>query len=922
MGLPQGTVTFLFTDIEGSTRLLAHLGEEVYSELLAQHDDVIRTALHVTRGVEVSTEGDSFFIAFAQAEDAVAAALMAQQQLSGSAWPGEVSVRVRMGLHTGHATLVGSTYVGMAVHQAARVSAAAHGGQVLATEATRASCTRLPAGVSWLELGRHRLKDLAGPLELHQLDHPTLDPAFPPIRSLDRVTHNLPIQPSSFLGRAAELQLGSQLLADHRVVTVTGAGGTGKTRLSYQLAADNAAFFPDGVWVAELSTVSDPSDVPGAVLAALGLQEESSATAVEQLIERLRTGRAVLMLDNCEHVVDAVATLVARLTRDCSRLTIWSTSREPLRVPGEHVWPLAPMTLPAEHERDVDELAVNDAVALFCSRAADTTHGFTLTRSNAADVLRICRRLDGIPLALELAAARTRSLTPGQLANRLSESLDLLTKGWRGAEQRQASLYGAVRWSYDLLTAAEQTVFRRLAVTVGSFDLDLAEALYPEGDAFDLMDSLVDKSFVLAADGRFRLLETMRTFAENELARSDEADLAMQLHQEWAVSWLTVGPERAVEQIDLQHANLLAVLPALPRTDAVTHGRFLLRLSTYWHLRGHWRLSRRELLPYLERPDRDRELEGLLAGALGFLELGLGELESGKEHYLVAVAVARELGDPGVEAGCLSGLGSVEGALGQFTEAIDHFELGLSLARAVGDEDLAMRLTVNLGGVLGAKGDKQGAHESFTRALALAQRMGDRHAEGICAGNLGIACYELGRYDEAQAHQQRALDLARRVGDRSSEGQWLGTLAQVATALGDHDAARAFAEQALDIARDLGDRMMEAHWIAAHGDIAARTENWPMAIARYTEALELAREIGHPNVQVTWMGSLVEVTLAGGDRARAAEYAAAALSLSLGLDIKNDLMLRQCLSVTDLHDADESDWRVTAERALSSLTGG
>ena len=817
--LPTGTVTFLFTDIEGSTRLLQHLGDDIYDRLLGEHHRILRDAIAAHDGVEISTEGDAFFVVFARAADAVAMTLDAQTALGCHEWPESGAVRVRMGLHTGLGRLGGDSYVGLAVHQAARISSSAHGGQVVSSQATRDAAGVL-AGVAWQGLGHHRLKDLGGPVELFQLCHPDLIPEFPPLRSLERVSHNLPVQLSSFLGRGEELALGAKLLASTRLLSITGPGGTGKTRLAYQIAADELQQYPDGVWVTELASVSNPALVPAALLAAVGLRDEPGRTATETIVSHLRNRKALVVLDNCEHLIAAAAALAAELLRGCPELRILSTSREPLRVTGESVWALGPLTLPAAGAVPLEVLATTDAVALFCERAAEATVGFTLSAGNASAVEAICRLLEGIPLALELAAARVRTLPLPLLIERLGHSLDLLSKGVRGAADRQASLRGTIAWSHDLLSDTERSLFRRLSVFAGGFTLEAAEGV-GAGDALegvevlDTLDSLVDKSLVAlgeerAGEGRYRLLETIRTYAAERVEEAGEQTVLAERHATYfaqlAHDCAGQGESvKALDRLEADHPNLLAALDHLASCDEpIGHGQLAADLSSFWDLRGHWRLARRELLRYLARGSGDRALEAQCAHGLGTVAFNLGDYPEARVRLETALGVAREVGDPRLEGRCYRDLGRVSTRLGDHIEARASYEHALSIAREVGDRRFEGHCVGDLGIVASFLGDYPEAGARYEVALGIARDVGDRRFEGTWVGDLGFVEFNLGNYTEARARFEDALGIAREVGDRRFEGWWIGGLGNVAASLGDYSGARARFEEALGIARELG----------------------------------------------------------------------------------------------------------------------
>ncbi len=477
--LPAGTVTLLFSDIEGSTRLLQRLADR-YAEVLREHHRLLRLAFGAWDGIEVDNQGDSFFVAFPAAADAVVAAVTAQRALAGHPWPDGVSVRVRMGLHTGEPINIGERYIGVDVHRAARVGAAAHGGQVLLSRTTADLVARaLPVGVALRDLGPHRLKDLEHPEHLYQLVVEGLPADFPPLRTLDSRPNNLPLAPTPFVGREREVAQVVALLrhADVRLLTLTGPGGTGKTRLGQRVAAELLDDFPDGVWFVDLAPITDPALVAATIARVLGVQEGADQPLVASLIEQLREKRLLLVLDNFEQVVGA-ALQVAEVLAACPGLKVLVTSRVALRLSREHEYPVPPLALPDPRRLPpLDRLSQYEAVRLFIERAQAVKPDFAVTNENAPAVAEICHRLDGLPLAIELAAARVKLLPPRALLARLGHRLQVLTGGARDLPARQQTLRGAIDWSYRLLAPEEQALFARLAVFVGGRTLEAAEAV-------------------------------------------------------------------------------------------------------------------------------------------------------------------------------------------------------------------------------------------------------------------------------------------------------------------------------------------------------------------------------------------------------------------------------------------------------------
>ncbi len=617
--LPTGTVTFLFTDIEGSTRLLQQLGDH-YPDVLAEYRRLLRSVSQEKGGQEVDTQGDSFLIAFPRAKDALGSAVEAQRSIVSNQWPQEVSIRVRMGLHTGEPLRAETGYVGMDVHRAARICAAGHGGQILLSAATRILVEDdLPNGVSFRDLGEHRLKDLAHPQHLFQAVATDLPADFPPLKSLDVVSTNLPVQLTSFVGREREMTEVKRLLPTARLLTLTGTGGAGKTRLALHVAADVLEEFPNGVWLVELAALSDPALVPHTIASALRIREASGSPMLATLLDYLQYKKLLLMLDNCEHLIEACAHLAEAMLRACPDLRILATSREPLGVPGELAWRVPSLSLPEPGWLPSPETLMKyGAVRLFIERAAVGQPTFTLTPQNSVPVATVVQRLDGIPLAIELAAARVQGLSVEQIARRLDDLFRLLTRGSRTSPPRHQTLQGVLDWSYHLLSEAEQMVLRRLAVFAGGWTLEAAEEVCGGGVEFDVLDlltQLVFKSLVLmderGGEVRYRFLETVRQYSWNKLSSSGEIAKLRERHRDSSLRLVEraevelQGPNQRMwlERLETEHDNLRAALEwSLTEGGGAEPGlRLAGCLWRFWHERGYWSEGRRWLEAALER---------------------------------------------------------------------------------------------------------------------------------------------------------------------------------------------------------------------------------------------------------------------------------------------------------------------------------
>src|SRR5581483_8510548 len=673
-------LTFLFTDIEAITRAWEN-EPAAMSLALARHDELLQTVVKGAGGTVFKHTGDGVCAAFPTAAAGTAAALEAQRGFQSAEWAaGDAPLRVRMALHSGIAEQRDGDFFGPPLNRAARLLATAHGGQVVLSLVT-AELVReaLPPGAEFLDLGEHRLADLSRPERVFQLSHPDLPRAFPALRSLTAARHNLPVASSSFIGREQDLAAVADLLASARLVTLVGIGGVGKTRLALQVAAGSIDHRPDGVFLVDLAPLADPDLVAVEVGRAIGMTEPRSdgrdrRSMVDGLGDHLRERSMLLVVDNCEHVIDAVARLVDSLLPRCPDVAVLATSREPLGVGGAVLWrvpslPLPPDPAPAGRNGEAGPLPGGDAVAFFCERARAVDSTFTLTAGNAAGVARICRRLDGIPLALELAAARIGVLSPDQVADRLDDCFRLLSVGPRTAVPRQQTFRATLDWSYDLLPAPEQVLLQRLSVFAGNFDLTAAEGVTADGrviaagDVLDLLGRLVDKSLVTVGgqggEASYWLLETVRQYAAEKLAESGGEDDARHRHGAFylgiARRYVDGDPfDDAVwlGRVGLSRENLRVALDwALARDDPEAFLPLALVLSLYWVLGGYFVEGRARLEEALGRTVGSHSRARIRAtNMLGLLLAHQGELDRSLALHQEALETARSAGET-VEAG-------------------------------------------------------------------------------------------------------------------------------------------------------------------------------------------------------------------------------------------------------------------------------
>ena len=806
--LPTGTVTFLFTDIEGSTRLLQELGER-YPAILDDHAAIVRRAVADGDGVEVSTQGDSFFVAFRSPLGAVRAAVAAQRALAAHDWAHGAPVRVRMGVHTGEGVLGGHDYVGIDVNRTARIADAAHGGQVVISNATRALVEHsLPDGVSLRDLGEHRLKDIANPEHLHELVVAGLKSDFPPPRSVDARPNNLPAALTSFVGRDQDIAEVRRLLARTRLLTLTGAGGSGKTRLALQVAAAVLPDYRDGAFFADLSSVSDPALVPSVLARALEVPEVAGRPILEELKDRVRDRELLLVVDNFEQVVEA-SPVVEELLTAAPKLRVLVTSRIVLSLRGEQEYVVPPLE-PPDLDRLPDLLTLRrfEAVQLFTDRARAVRPGFQVTEGNAPAVAEITARLDGLPLAIELAATRTKVLTPEQMLPRLQDSLSLLTSGGRTLPERQRTLRGAIAWSHDLLEPAERGLFARLSVFRGGWTLESAEAVCdPEelgldalGGLAGLMDmSLVRRIEAAEGDPRFSMLETIREFGQERLRADGDLDVTRRRHGEHflglaleAEPHLT-GDDQVewLDRCDQEHANIRAALRwAIEAGQAERAQEAAGALWRFWQQRGHLAEGRRwfdELLATPSGRARTAARAKALTGA-GGIAWWQQDREQAGTCYEESLAIERELGDPRAIAEALYNFAFV--VAGDDLEAAGRLlDESLELFRDSGDERGIAQVQAMLVMQDAQAGNWGPVIDRLEETVAIWRRLGDRLHLAFDLLWLAFAHGREGHLREARSAALESLDLFREVNNPTGIGIAFTDLAFLALWEGRHEDA-------------------------------------------------------------------------------------------------------------------------------------
>lgn len=828
--LPAGamqarTATFLFTDIEGSTRLARSLGDR-WIAVLKEHHRRLRQVWSAHSGHEFGLQGDSFFVVFDRPADALkaaAGAVGAIEQVSGAL---NVDLRVRIGIHSGEAFVNGDgSYSGITLHQVARIMSAAHGDQILVSEVFR-QLARPPSDpdFSFKNLGEHRLKDFDDPTHLYQICHPSLPADFPPPRTIPSALHNLPAEATEFIGRHDESETVLRLVEGSRLVTLTGAGGSGKTRLALQVARRMLESFPHGVWFADLSAIADPHLVPRSVMTAFDVTAESERDEQDVLVGALEFRELLLVLDNCEHLVEACADLAGTLMSRCPGVRVLATSREALGIAGERLWPVPPLSLPAEDADAIEAPERYDALRLFAERAVLSRPGFKMN-GNSDAVARICRRLDGMPLAIELAAAKVRVLGLDQIEKRLEDRFALLAGSGRGVAPRQKTLRAVIDWSYELLSAKEKRFYETISVFPGAFTIEAAEKIgaedeIVEAEVLGLLDELVVKSLVQPQEQErglgFRMLDTIRAHAKERLAEAGRLQMMLTRHRDHYLEFVekaarVIDREGEVEwmpRLKAEMDNIRAALGfSLGQGDGSQAIRMAVSLVHYWWVTGNL-TEGRDLIDRAIDLDPGRE-DPLIARALW----GSGFLASRQVDHAVANARADE---------------------------------AMRLAEERQDRWVTAR-TLHLYGVFADwPGDYERAREMFTRARELAAEIGDDFLVALCTHDLGNLALDERDFAAARSFYEEALAMSERLGIRFGRARILGTLGSVFEAERDWEGAWRFQSDAVAAAREVGDRLRLMWSLASLANLAEKSGNEAQSDALWREAVKVCQAVNDP----------------------------------------------------------------------------
>ncbi len=852
---PNGIVTFLFTDIEGSTRLAQEFHDKL-SEVLERHHSILNNAVKSNNGFVFKMIGDAFCCAFHNADDAIKASVDAQKRLNSEIW-NEAVIKVRMGIHCGNAEWSGTDYMGyITLARTQRVMSAAYGGQIIiSNDAFEIKRDIVSEEISFRDLGNRRLKDLIQPMNLFQVISADIPADFPPLKTLDARPNNLRVQLTSFIGREKEMKEIKKLLSDTRLLTLLGPGGTGKTRLSLQVSADLIDEFANGVYISELATISDPAFILQNVIDSLQVKEEPGRSLYETLTDYLREKEMLIILDNCEHLINECSDLAEKLLQNCPGIKIIATSREALNCSGEQTYRLPSLTVPDKSIVNTPEqLTQFESVRLFIERALSVNHNFRVNNANAPALAGICSRLDGIPLAIELAAARTKVLSVEKIYERLDNRFNFLTGGSRTALPRQQTLKALIDWSYDLLSEKEKKLWSRLSVFKDGWTLESAEVicsdeLLTEGEILDLLSQLVEKSIIIYNEvkERYSILETIKQYGEEKLKESDETEKFYLKHLDHfteltSMSKFKLSGKTNLEYLDkmeTEHNNFISAIEWSVHNGKKEKGSLIAsELGHFWITRGHY-LTGLKLLQSLlnDVSGINKNTISKLLNVAGNLNIVQGKYEKAMAYYERGLSLSREIQNKNEIAISLIGIGNTEAETGNFEKAQSYFEESLKVSR---DCNFYSGITFslnNLGNVALIQGNFKLAEKYTKESLEMNRKSQNKHDIAFSLDTMGNIMTEKGNLELAQEYLEESLKITREIGDKSGIAYSLMNLSGISNRNGNQEQALSYLEESLRLRIELDDKTGIAYSLFSIGSIFFEQKKYEQAREYYKESL-------------------------------------------------------------------------------------
>ncbi|MCB0727574.1 MAG: tetratricopeptide repeat protein, partial [Ignavibacteriae bacterium] len=881
--IPSGNVTFLFTDIEGSTKLAQEFPDTLPSAL-EKHNSILRNVVEINNGFVFKIVGDAYCCAFQNAADAVKAAVEIQINIENENWDGAV-IRIRIGIHSGNAEWNGDDYMGyITLARVARVMSAAYGGQILISNDTyklfsHHKDTNPPQAeqrenesdslclsdlvvknVCFRDLGERRLKDVIEPIRLYQVESEGLRKEFPPLKTLDARPNNLPVQLTNFIGREEEIRHSKMLLKNNRLLTLTGSGGAGKTRFSLQTGAEMTDEFANGVWFVELDAISDPDSLSVELINVFGLKEEPNKTIEDILAEHLKDKEVLLILDNCEHLVTACAELAERLLSSCPKLKIIATSREALNCRGEQTYRIPPLSLPDPGLKNTPEhLLQFESIRLFVERALAVNPKFRVTNENAPALAEVCSRLDGIPLAIELAATRTKTLTIEKIYERLGDRFKLLTGGKRTALPRQQTLRALIDWSYDLLSENEKILWSRLSVFSGGWTLEAVEEVCSDekiikNEVLDLLSLLTEKSVIIYDEtkDRYKILESLKQYGIEKLSDGNEIYLKhlnyfSELSEKAKPELIGENSKFWLDLIEADHRNFISAIEWSVRNENSVKGAVTaLALGRFWNLTGQYSTGLRLLEIILESGETiDKSLKALLYNWKGSFKSAQGEYEQAKEFYEEFLILRKEIGDKSGVAGALHNLGNVTLSMGDYEQAKNYYEKSLSIYKEIGEKEGISAPILSLGNIALNQGDYKQAEKYFEESLNIKKETGNKDGISRIINYLGNLAYFNGDYEQAKKYYLESFNICKEVGNKNGIAALLSNLGSVASNQGDYEQAKKYYEESLDIRKEIGNRNGIAESIMNLGYVAYDKGDYKQAKNLFVESMTIYKEIGY-----------------------------------------------------------------------------